>query len=66
MVTWKDNLKIRELLTSLSLIQLNLSYLLPRKYRDCFYGNQVGLPEDKGTAHISVIDPTELIVSVTT
>ena len=31
-----------------------------------FYGNLVGLPEDKGTAHISVIDPAELIVSVTT
>ena len=31
-----------------------------------FYGNLVGLPEDKGTSHISVIDPAELIVSVTT
>lgn len=31
-----------------------------------FYGRIVGLPEDKGTSHISVIDPAELIVSVTT
>lgn len=31
-----------------------------------FYGKLVGLPEDKGTSHISVIDPAELIVTVTT
>lgn len=31
-----------------------------------FYGNLVGLPEDKGTSHIAVIDPAELVVSVTT
>ncbi|XP_053375774.1 glutathione hydrolase 1 proenzyme-like [Mercenaria mercenaria] len=31
-----------------------------------FYGKLVGLPEDKGTAHISVIDTAELMVSVTT
>ena len=66
MAAWLDHLKIREPLTSLSLIQLNLSYLLPRKYRGYFYGNLVGSPEDKGTAHISVIDPAELVVSVTT
>ena len=30
-----------------------------------FYGHLIGLPVDKGTTHISVIDPAELIVSVT-
>ena len=31
-----------------------------------YYGEKVGLPQDSGTAHISVIDPAELMVSVTT
>lgn len=31
-----------------------------------FYRKLVGLPEDKGTAHVSVIDTAELMVSVTT
>lgn len=31
-----------------------------------YYGEKVGIPQDSGTAHISVIDPAELMVSVTT